>query len=115
MRRAGIAALLAALAAAAAAPAAAMPQENVALVTGNAAIAGQPIYGGRYIFAQACSGYGTVQLQAIGPDGTSWVTLLTLTGADSSGGTAIDLVPTTVRAVLTGTSGCNAFLARVPA
>lgn len=89
-------------------------QEMVMLASTNVAAVAQPVYGGDYLFTQTCTGYGSVALQVLGPDGSSFLTLLTRTGADPApvgiaiGSNAI------LRLDLAGTSGCAANLSRVP-
>ena len=90
-------------------------QENFALVTANTASAPVTIYGGDYVFAQSCSGYGTVALQVRGPDGASFQTIVTKTAADSDGGAGVALGSNAVvRVTVTGATACNATLSRVP-
>lgn len=97
-------------------PVAPMPrQETVPLVTANAAAAPAGVIGGDYVFAQTCTGYGSLSLQALGPDGATYQTLLTRTAADTAGGTGIALGSGAIVRVATfGTAGCNAVLSRVP-
>lgn len=91
-------------------------RESVQLVAGNTTAAAVTLFGGDYILTQTCTGYGTLTVQARGPDGTAWLTLVTRTASDTGSGTGIALGSyAVVRATVTGTSGCNAVLARVPA
>lgn len=91
-------------------------QESFQLASANAASAAVTAYGGDYILSQACTGYGTVALQVRGPDGATWLPLVTKTAADTNGGTGIALGSyAVVRVSLMGTAGCNAILSRVPA
>ena len=91
-------------------------RESFALVAANIPSAQATVYGGDYIFSQACSAYGTLTLQVLGPDGTTWVTVISKTASDANGGTGLSLGSfAKVRVTVTGTTGCNALLARVPA
>lgn len=73
------------------------------------------VYGGNYVFSQVCSAYGTAALQVLGPDG-AYQTVTSKTAADTTGGTAVALgAGATVRATVSGTTGCAAVLVRVPA
>lgn len=89
-------------------------QEMVMLASTNVAAAAQAVYGGDYLFTQTCTGYGSIALQVLGPDGSSFLTLMTRTSADPApvgvaiGSNAI------LRVDLTSTSGCAANLSRVP-
>lgn len=90
-------------------------QESLALVAGNTAAGSVKVYGGDYVFAQTCSAYGTVALQVRGPDGATMQTVLSKAAADTAGGTGVALGSGSwVQVALTGTTGCNATLARVP-
>lgn len=91
-------------------------QESYQLVAANVPSAAVTVYGGNYILSQTCTAYGTLTLQVRGPDGTTYQTVTSKTSSDTTGGTAIALGSfATVRATVTGTTGCNAILARVPA
>jgi hypothetical protein len=91
------------------------PQESVALASANVAASPATLYGGDYIAAQTCSGYGTIAWQVRGPDGATYQTILSRTMPDTAGGAEIKLGSNAVvRVVLTGTTGCNALLTRVP-
>jgi hypothetical protein len=106
--------LIAAAALAYASPALAQ-QEAWRLVSANTPIAEQPVYGGNYILSQTCTAYGTLTLQVLGPDGVTYLPLATKTSSDTGSGTAIALgTRAVVRVTVTGTTGCNALLARVP-
>ncbi|MEJ8630437.1 hypothetical protein P0F65_12375 [Sphingomonas sp. I4] len=64
-------------------PAAPLPvagkQESLVLAAANSAAAPQVVYGGAYVFGQACGSYngGTLALRYRGPDGVAMLTLLT--------------------------------------
>lgn len=89
--------------------------EAFQLVTANVASAPVTVYGGSYVVAQACAGYGTVTVRYRGPDGGAMLPLLTRTAADAAGGTLVSLgTATTIDATVTGTTGCNVSLSRVP-
>lgn len=90
-------------------------QESLSLASANSAAAGTAVYGGDYVFSQSCLTYGSVALQAVGPDGATYQTLVARSAADSTGGTGITFGSNAmVRVALTGTTGCNATLSRVP-
>ncbi len=89
--------------------------DAITLASNNTASANKQAFGGTYIFAQICSGYGTVQLQVLGPDGVTWQTIASKTQADATGGTELKLgTAAIVRVTLSGTTGCSAQLSRVP-
>lgn len=89
--------------------------EGFALAAANSAAAAVSVSGGDYILAQQCAAYGTVTLRGRGPDGASMVPLLTLSAADTGGGSGVTLgAGAVVDLVLSGTTGCNATLTRVP-
>ena len=91
-------------------------REAFQLVNGNTPSAPVTIYGGDYILAQTCAGYGTLTLQVRGPDATTWLPLVTKTAADTGSGTGIALGSyAVVRVTVSGTTGCAASLSRVPA
>lgn len=90
-------------------------QETYNLVAANAASAPQAVYGGAYVFSQVCTGYGSVTLRYRGPDGSTMLTLISKTSADSAGGALVTLASATVvDAAIAGTTGCNVTLSRVP-
>lgn len=89
-------------------------QEKFALATANTASASVTLYGGEYIFGQACTTYGTVALRYQAPDGTM-VVLVTKGALDVGGGTSLRFAAgAVVDVLLTGTAGCIAILSRVP-
>lgn len=91
-------------------------QEAIALVSANVPAAPAIVYGGDYLLAQSCIGYGTLALRVRGPDGATMQVLLTKTGSDGAGGTGLALGSgAVVDVTLSGTSGCNATLSRIPA
>ncbi|BCI72747.1 hypothetical protein SUS17_1448 [Sphingomonas sp. S17] len=90
--------------------------ERLVLVGNNVAVAPVTALGGLYVLNQSCNGYGTVTLRYLGADGITMLPLLTRTASDTGGGTNIYLGAGAVVDInLSGTSGCNANLARVPA
>lgn len=92
------------------------PREAFQLVAANTAGAGVSVYGGDYALSQACSGYGALTFQALGPDATTWLTLASYSAADTGSAHGFSLGSfARVRVVVAGTSGCNAVLARIPA
>lgn len=89
--------------------------ETFALATANVASASVTLFGGDYIFAQTCSAYGTDAFQVLGPDGTTWSNLASYTTTDSGNGHTATLgANAVVRVTLTGTTGCNVTLSRIP-
>lgn len=91
-------------------------QESFQLVAANTPASPVSVFGGDYILSQTCGGYGTLTLQARGPDGSTWQTLLTKTASDTTSGTGLALGSyAVVRITVTGTTSCNAILSRVPA
>lgn len=91
-------------------------QESFVLAVANSPSATAVVYGGDYIFAQLASGYGTTKLQILGPDGVTWLDLISKTASDANGfGTGIALPNgAQIRVVLAGTTGAYATLKRVP-
>ena len=91
-------------------------QESFQLAAANTPSAPVTLFGGDYILSQTCSGYGTLALQVLGADATTWSPLVTKSTADTAGGSGLSLGSySVVRVALTGTTGCYANLARVPA
>ncbi len=89
--------------------------ESFQLATANTASAPVTLVGGSYILAQSCTGYGSVSLRYRGPDGAAMVTMVAKTAADSAGGTLVQLGGGAIVDVsLSGTTGCNVSLTRVP-
>lgn len=90
-------------------------QEMVTLATANTAAPAATLYGGTYILNQACSAYGSVTLRYRSPDGATMLPLTTKSAPDSGGGSTIQFGSAQVVDVtLTGTTGCNVTLSRVP-
>ncbi|MDY0958866.1 hypothetical protein SOM26_09240 [Sphingomonas sp. CFBP8993] len=94
-------------------------QESLILAAANSAAAPQVVYGGAYVFGQACGSYngGTLALRYRGPDGVAMLTLLTRGSSDAAGGAALVTLGShaIVDVVLpTGATECAATLARVP-
>jgi hypothetical protein len=91
-------------------------RESFALVVANVPSAQATVYGGDYILSQTCTSYGTLALQVLGPDGATWQTVVSKTASDAGAGTGLSIGSfAKVRVTVTGTAGCNALLARVPA
>ncbi len=91
-------------------------RETFQMVSANTPVASATVYGGDYILAQTCAGYGTLTLQVRGPDATTWLPLVTKTASDTGSGTGIALGSyAVVRVTVSGTTGCAASLSRVPA
>lgn len=91
-------------------------QESFILAANNAASGAVTVYGGDYILAQTAAAYGTVKLQILGPNGTTWLDLVSLPASDENGaGTGIALPNgAQLRIILAGTTGAYATLKRVP-
>lgn len=90
--------------------------ERLVLAGNNVAAAPVTAIGGLYVLNQSCGAYGSLTLRYLGADGATMLPLVTRTGPDTGGGTNIYLgAGTLVDITLSGTSGCNAQLARVPA
>lgn len=89
--------------------------EAFQLATANTATAPVTLIGGAYVFTQTCSGYGSVTLRYRGPDGATMTSMLSKTAADTAGGTIASFGNgAIVDVALSGTTGCNVTLARIP-
>jgi hypothetical protein len=89
-------------------------QESFALATANAAAPPSTLYGGTYMMTQGCTAYGQVALRYLAADGSTMTTMLTKTAAET-GGTAVQFgTGAIVDVALSGTTGCNVTLARIP-
>ncbi|WP_343525571.1 hypothetical protein [Sphingomonas sp.] len=100
-------------------PATPMPvisqQESFQLVSANTPMGLATLAGGAYVLTQACQTYGSVAIRYRGPDGVTMTTMLTKTAADTMGGTVLSFGSgSVVDAALSGTTGCNIVLARIP-
>ncbi|QXT36841.1 hypothetical protein KV697_05945 [Sphingomonas sanguinis] len=90
--------------------------EAFQLVNANVSAGQVKVAGGDYVFAQTGATYGTVTLQVLGPDGNTWLTLVTKSASDAGSGTGVTLAANAVlRVTVAGTIGCYASLSRVPA
>lgn len=98
-------------------------RETVALatnVTGTGAQAATTVYGGDYIFSATASDFkgASVQLQAAGPDGTTYQNLgAAKTTSDTAGGTGVGLGSNAkVRVLISGgtPTALYATLSRLP-
>lgn len=94
-------------------------QETLTLITNNTPAAAQSAYGGDYVWSvQGTFNGASVQLQSLGPDGTTYMNIgAAKTAADTTGGTGVGLGSNaTVRAVITGgpPTGIYATLSRLP-
>ncbi|WP_312490777.1 hypothetical protein [Sphingomonas sp.] len=90
--------------------------ERLVLATNNVAAGPLTAVGGLYVLNQGCGAYGAVTLRYLAADGVSMLPLLTRTVSDTNGGTSLYLgAGAVVDISLTGTTGCNVQLARVPA
>lgn len=89
------------------------------LKTQNASVttAGQTLYGGKYAMVIiATYGGGTVKLQYLGPDGTTWLDVGTSTTftAAPAGIITVDLPPGQYRLNIATSTGVYVTLCRVP-
>lgn len=90
-------------------------QEAFTLVSANTPAAAVTTYGGSYVLTQSCTAYGTLSLRYRGPDNSTMTAMLSKTATDTGGGTLIALgTGAVVDATVSGTSGCNAILTRIP-
>lgn len=90
-------------------------QELLTLITANAPAAPVAVYGGTYVYSQGCTAYGSLTLRYRGPDGVTMITMVTKTASDNAGGTLLSLgTNAIVDVAISGTTGCNATLARIP-
>lgn len=91
------------------------PSERLALVSGNIAAGAFTVTGGRYILSQSCAGYGSLTLRYLAADGTTMLPLVAKAASDVTVGTSLFLAnAAVVDAAISGTTGCNAILSRVP-
>lgn len=89
--------------------------ETVRLAIANVAGQAATLYGGSYVLSQACASYGTVTLRYLAPDGVTMTALVAKTAADANGGSPVSLGSSAiVDVVLSGTTGCNVSLSRIP-
>lgn len=94
-------------------------QESFDLITNNVVAAPQSVYGGDYVWSvQGTFGGASVQLQVLGPDGSTYQNMgAAKTAPDTAGGTGVGLGSNAiVRATITGgtPSGLFASLSRLP-
>lgn len=94
-------------------------QETLALIAANVAAAAQGAYGGDYIWTVTGTfGGASVQLQSLGPDGSTYQNVgAAKTAPDATGGTGVGIGSNaTVRATITGgtPANLNATLSRIP-
>lgn len=90
-------------------------QELITLATANVPATAVAVYGGTYVFSQGCASYGTLTLRYRGADGATMITMVTKTASDNAGGTLLSLgTNAIVDVAISGTTGCNATLARIP-
>lgn len=94
-------------------------QETLTLIANNTPAAAQTAYGGDYVWSvQGTFNGASVQLQSLGPDGTTYMNIgPAKTAPDTTGGTGVGLGSNaTVRAVITGgpPTGIYATLSRLP-
>ena len=90
-------------------------REAYTLVSANAPAAPATVYGGQYVVTQGCAAYGTVTVRYRGPDGATMLPLLSRGASDSNGGTIVALGSAAmIDATVSGTTGCNVQIARLP-
>lgn len=89
--------------------------ETARLAIANVPSQAASLYGGSYVLSQACTGYGTVTLRYLAADGITMTALVSKTAADTNGGSPVSLGSSAiVDVVLSGTTGCNVSLSRIP-
>lgn len=89
--------------------------ETYVVVSGNVSAGTITLMGGDYILDQVCTAYGTLTLQRLGPDGSTFITSVAKSASDTATGTGVTFGNgAQVKVVLSGTTGCNATLSRVP-
>lgn len=89
--------------------------ETFRLVVGNAPSSAATLFGGSYVLTQSCTAYGTVTLRYLAADGITMTAMLAKSAADTTGGTLVSLGSSAiVDVVLSGTTGCNVTLSRIP-
>lgn len=68
--------------------------------------------GGKYTFAVIGTGFGTVTLQMLGPDNSTWLSV----SADiaANGGSVLDLCPGQYRVAIATTTAVYASVTRIP-
>lgn len=87
---------------------------SVVLASANTPAGPITLSGGTYAYSQLCAGYGSVALRYRAADGSTMIPLVTKVVADA-GATAIQFgAGSVVDVALTGTTGCNVTLSRVP-
>lgn len=87
---------------------------SVPLAAANTALPAVPLSGGTYVLTQLCTAYGSVALRYRAPDGVTMVTLLTRVAPDAAGTVVQFGSGAIVDVLLTGATGCNATLSRIP-
>lgn len=91
------------------------PRESFQLVSNNVPLSQVTVFGGDYVLSQTCASYGTLSVQVRGPDGVTFITMFSKTASDTGNATGIVLGSyAVIKISVSGTSGCNALLARVP-
>ena len=89
-------------------------QESAALVSANMPAAAVTLYGGSYVLSQLCATYGSVTLRYRAADGVTMTPLVTKIAADAVATVLQFGSGAVVDATVTGTTGCNVTLSRIP-
>lgn len=89
--------------------------ETFSLAINNLVAPPAALWGGNYVLAQSCTGYGSVTLRYRGSDGVTMVAMVTKMAADTGGGTLVAFgTNAIVDVALSGAAGCNVTLSRIP-
>ncbi len=70
------------------------------------------LLGGKYMFEVIGTGFGTVTLQKLGPDGTTYLSVSSALAAN--GGAVLDLPPGQYKVAITTTTAVYASISRIP-
>lgn len=90
-----------------------MAEKNISLLSGASATGASVAvgFGGDYVLAVAGTfGGGTVGLQMLGPDGSSWIAIADASGAialTAAGATVVSIPAGSYRATITGATGAE--------
>ena len=91
-------------------------QESFQLVAANVPSAAVTLAGGDYVLDQACASYGTVTFARLGPDASTYFTMGTYNASDIGNAHLFKFGSyAKVKVTVSGTTGCNVLIARVPA
>jgi hypothetical protein len=81
---------------------------NIAATT-----AGKPLVGGQYGVSCIGTGFGTVDLQVLGPDGSTWVNVGASTNFAADGFASVFLPACTARIAVTTTTAVSVSVQRI--